>query len=54
VTAPDGSEDSCWGFYGRDDSYVREEANAAAEYLNRERLVNQEPTDVAEILAVGR
>lgn len=44
-------EDSCWGFYGPNaEKYCREEANDMAEYLQRERLVNQEPTDIAEVL----
>lgn len=44
--------DSCWGFYGPDsDKYAREEAIAAAEWENRERLVNQEPIDAAEVFA---
>lgn len=33
VTAPDGSQDSCWGFYG-DDGYVEQAARDAAAHLN--------------------
>lgn len=47
VDGEDG--DSCWGFYGMED--VKREAQGAAEYAEHERLINQEPTDVAEILA---
>lgn len=47
--------DSCWGFYCAPDrekelDYVRSEANTAAESHEHERLVNQEPTDIAEII----
>lgn len=42
--------DSCWGFYGETE-YVMEEARKVAEYERKERLLNQEPTDVAERLA---
>lgn len=43
-------EDSCWGYYG-DIEYVRTQAKEVAEHLAHDRLVNQEPPDVAEVLA---
>lgn len=43
--------DSCWGYYDETTDYAAQEARESAEWHRRERLVNQEPTDVAEILA---
>ena len=54
VAAPDeDDQDSCWGFFGcsRDDSYLREEAKASAAAIAHERAINEEPVDVAEVLA---
>jgi len=50
----DGDEDvdSCWGFYG-DIAYVTARAKEAAEYIARERFINEEPLDVAEVLATN-
>lgn len=45
-------EESCWGFLGDPDaSGLREEANATAAYIAAERRANEEPPDVAEMLA---
>lgn len=46
-------EESCWGFLGDPDAEggLKNEANAVAEQIARDRFVNQEPTDVAEVLA---
>jgi hypothetical protein len=50
VVAPDDDdEDSCWGFYGMED--VTEEAKSSAEWIAKQRAINTEPTDVAEVLA---
>ena len=44
--------ESLWGIY--DDTpgleYLRSEATSAAEWEDRDRLINQEPTDIAEVL----
>lgn len=42
--------DSCGGYID-DYDYAKKEAEAAAEFYEKERLINQEPTDVAEALA---
>lgn len=53
IRNPDGEEvDSCWGFLGDPlKSGCREQATENAEHLERERLIDQEPIDVAEVLA---
>lgn len=50
--AADGEDDeeSCWGYYG-DLEYARNEAKEAAEHIAKERLINEEPLDVAEVMA---
>ena len=45
----DDDEESCWGYYG-DLEYVKSEAKQAAEYIAKERFLNQDPIDVAEVL----
>lgn len=47
VSGDDGH--SCWGFFGIED--VRNEAREAAKYAEHQRLINQEPTDIAEVIA---
>lgn len=47
----DGDDgDSCFGFYG-DLGYARSQAKEAAEHIAKDRLINMEPPDVAEVLA---
>lgn len=45
----DDDEESCWGYYG-DFDYVREQAKEAAADIARERFLNTDPPDVAEVL----
>lgn len=48
----DDEFDSCFGFYeGQDLTYLREAANEAADAIAHDVFVNQEPADVAEVLA---
>lgn len=50
VVAPgDDDEESVWGFYDRD--YCEREARETASHIAQERRVNEEPIDVAEVLA---
>lgn len=44
-------EESCFGFYGDEES-VAKEANGVAEAIARERAINTEPEDVAYVLAL--
>jgi hypothetical protein len=46
----DDDSDGCAGFYD-DIEYVRKECKESAERIKHEILVNQEPTDIAEVLA---
>lgn len=48
--ADEDEQDSCWGFYG-DLEYVRKEAREAAEAIASSHRANEEPPDVAEVLA---
>ena len=49
VADGEDDEESCWGYYG-DLEYVRSEARDRAEEIAKDRFVNEEPRDIAEVL----
>lgn len=54
VVAPDSEDEaSCWGFLGDPDAEggCRDEAKATAAVIAKDRRANEEPLDVAEVLA---
>jgi hypothetical protein len=52
VADGDDDMDSCWGFYG-DIEYVISQAKESAEYIARERFLNVEPPDIAEVIRLN-